>query len=141
MANAFELQSFPDGKKIRYFLIQYPVSTKYLPPVDRPSTIAQIDGAPAETIRGVIRNLLPDAPPALLQGEAASIPIDEDQALRLGLVFLASDSLRATHRIQAIVDGALAMSDETAVSWMQMFTDDPYENAVPAFRVYITGDK
>ena len=142
MNHAFEIRSFPKGSgRPQFFLIQYPLSTRLLEAVQAPTTVAQIDGSSTDFIQETLRSLVPHAPHDLLEGKTGSAPLEEDAAVRLGIIFAAINSLRSEERIRQIIDGTLELPEERAVAWFGMITGDETGNAVSAFRVYITGDK
>lgn len=138
----FELRSLPDGKKRRLFFVQLPYRTNVVTPVPKPTTVAMLEGGALDMAAEPIDRLLnlPEVEHGFLDREAL-IPIDEDAAIRLGLVFVGINSLRSPERVAKVIEGIQAMPLDRAAMWLADITNDgPDGNMLKAFRVAMTGE-
>lgn len=130
MTHAFEIRSIPDEKKRgRLFLIQLPLRTKYMAEVAEPVTVARLDGAALDVATEHLQPLLAsadvsgDALAELLTSDR-SLPIAEETAIRLGLVFNAVNALRSGAKIETAIQRAAEMPAEEAVFWLRKIVND-----------------
>lgn len=144
--NAFELRSLPDKKKRRLFLIQLPYKTSVIAEVSQPTTLSMIDGAQLEAASVLILELVADrlsSAPASgkdILDEPFQVAIDEETALRLGLLFASIGTLRSDERIQEIITGVQSLDAQEAGFWLNTITRDATGNRLKAFRVAMTGE-
>jgi hypothetical protein len=105
MSAAFELRSLPDHKKVdRWFLIQLPVRTRFHSMVDVPTTIARVDGATLEALAPFVAHLLGRSESAQgLMGVERTIPVAEESAVRLALVFSIVSARFSHDKFEALV--------------------------------------
>lgn len=125
MLQPFELRSIPDDRnRGRLFLLQLPCRTKYLVEVAQPVTIARLDGtaleAAVEPLTNIMRayGLSEQAVHDLLTSNHA-VPLAEELAIRLGLVFNAINTLRSGAKVATAVRRAEAMSVDEGVFWLK----------------------
>lgn len=132
MASAFELRSLPDERNNpRLFLIQLPLRTRHVSSVSVPQTIAFLDGTALDAARPVLGNLLRGANVNEAQVMEAlsrdyTIPVDEEIAMRLGLVFHAISSLRSPDRVRTAIDRISRLDKDDLIFWInKLTTADP----------------
>lgn len=127
-SSAFELRFLPDdNNKPRLFLIQLPLRTRHMTSVDAPRTIAHLDGKALTAARPVLGTLLrtanvDEAQISQLFSRDHTLPVSEEVAMRLGLVFQAVNSLRSPDRVQAAIDRISHLDEDDLVYWLKKLT-------------------
>lgn len=117
----FDLRSLPDEKaRPRIFLMQLPFKTKArLNAVSVPTTLASLEG-----------NALALAKPALgkIMGEGkleeylvsdSSFVVNEENGIRLLVMFLALSGARASEKVQQAVEAIMKMTQADAEYWIE----------------------
>lgn len=143
----FEIRSLPTKKSRRLFLIQLPYKTSSMKEVSQPTTIAAIDGSPLDAASGLVLDLVgnkvdasPMEAPGHILDREFTVAIEEDVALRLGLLFASINTLRSDERIQEIIDGVQGLDADEAAFWLGRMAQDESGNMLKAFRVAMTGE-
>lgn len=112
------------------------------PRLAAPEFVAALKGAALRLVEARVLKRLSRAGVslgALTPGKGRSWPIDEDTALRLGLLFRALAPMRNLGRIREVADGVEAMSREEAAYWLGMALHRRYPRRVlAALRLLLT---
>lgn len=139
-----ELLSRPDEKgKPRVYLLQFPYKSTQLPNVDVPTTIASLDGTSLDSSHELLAPVVggKEALVTFLK-KGGSVAVSEDDALRLGLTFIAIGPLRSEERMAGMVQGIKDMSPDEAAYWLKKIVNDnsPKRLASIAFRTLLVGE-
>lgn len=129
MSHAFELRSIPDDRnRTRLFLLQLPLRTTHLPQVDTVVTIARLDGsafqATAESLsRILVASGLSEQEVRELMTSGRTVPLAEDLAIRLGLIFNVVHALRSKDKIATALQRTETFSVDDSVFWFRKVVD------------------
>lgn len=139
---AFQLEVFPrHGRQYGLALIEAvsPTRTPRLEPELRP--IVRIWGSPMQAVFDRIADAVKRSggrASDVRVERRAPLPLDEETAVRLGLLFIAIKPLRKSARIEAIRDATATMATEEAYYWYSKCSSvSAGRRAAKAFRILL----
>jgi hypothetical protein len=140
----FAFLSLPAGKKQRLYLIQLPFKTNHAVAVQVPTTVATLEAAALEAAADIVTPLLgkgtegPAAAKAILE-KGGMVPVSEEEALRIGLIFAGIEGMRSNERVAQIIEAVKALEASKVSFWMNELSNDPDGRMKGAFRHAMTG--